>query len=639
MLTPTKNLFMLSARYHVLLICIAVLAVYYPTLYAEVCLLDDQGMISTLFNIQDFDIKRLFFPGSAGGGYYRPFIGLSFYFDRFAWLLSPEIMHFENILLHLLNSLLVFGICSHLSIQLSNPPAIPLLTALFFALHPVNSESVNWISGRTDLLAGFFVLSAAFILVRYNRNTLILLPAVFLVILGALAKETALAFLPGIFFLFRGVRAGGVLLKDDPTSSRTIKVVAAGTIISLFSAIAFYNFIAVVVIAIATLLLIAQQRGAFNKNIPGINVQLFFLSTLLSGCFLFWGFRRLAYTSDMPRIASALKLMTADVNTTLQFFLGAMGYYLKKMIWPLPLDFTILEIDPLYSLFGILLLFLSVYLLLHSSVVSGLFLASFCMLIPALPLSIGKIAWTPYAERYVYLGLPFLLIAITSLISPVIKIRLVFSIILLGLVVFTINTVQRNFVWQKNLTLFADVVEKNPNFKPGRGLYMVALYNQKLFDKAAEQYYAAQTLPSVIYDEEFDLIMASMLAEQKKFQEAEMIYMTAFNKTKGKNPKVVNTIISFYLAENSRALTAVEKGKAVNKILAYLVILRNIDKSSTGLYRAGQVYLAIDKKDQARAAFEEARKKLKSSDPLMSNIDKLLIGLNKSKILGSKDEM
>ena len=182
--THSRNYFGLENRYQILLICIAVLAVYYPTIFAEVCLLDDLDMINALFNAQDFSIKHLFFPGTAGGGYYRPLIGLSYYFDSFAWLLSPEIMHFENILLHLLNSLLVFGICCHLSIHLSDIPSIPLLTTLLFALHPVNSESVNWISGRTDLLAGFFILSSAFIIVKYNKNNLILIPAIFLKLMG-----------------------------------------------------------------------------------------------------------------------------------------------------------------------------------------------------------------------------------------------------------------------------------------------------------------------------------------------------------------------------------------------------------------------------------------------------------------------
>lgn len=620
------------------MICIAVLAVYYPTIFAEVCLLDDLDMINALFNAQDFSIKHLFFPGTAGGGYYRPLIGLSYYFDSFAWLLSPEIMHFENILLHLLNSLLVFGICCHLSIHLSDIPSIPLLTTLLFALHPVNSESVNWISGRTDLLAGFFILASAFIIVKYNKNNLILIPAIFLIILGALAKETSLAFLPGLFFLFRGVRSGVVFVQGESISRRSIAIIVAGSIISLFSAIVFYNYAAVVMIAFASLLLILQQRKASIKNLHSIKLQLVFASTIFSGYFIYLVLRRLAFTSDMPRIASALKIMTADLNTTIHFFLGAVGYYVKKMIWPLPLDFTIIEIDPLYSLLGILLLMLSAYLLIHLSIVSGLFLATFCMLMPALPLSIGKITWTPYAERYVYLALPFLLIAITFLISPVIKKREGFSAILCVLMIFTLITVQRNFVWQKNVTLFADVVEKNPNFKPGRGLYMVALYNQNLFEKAAEQYYAAQSLPSVMYDEEFDLVMAGMLTEQKKFDAAEEIYISAFNKTKGKSAKVVRALITFYFTENLRMTTVLKKAEKINSMYNYLAIIRNIDKSPMGLYKTGQMYLVIGEKKQALAVFEEARKNLIFSDPMKANIDKLLFELTKTKTIGSKDE-
>ena len=36
----------------------------------------------------------------------------------------------------------------------------PLFAALLFAVHPVHTESVSWISGRTDVLAALFFLLA-----------------------------------------------------------------------------------------------------------------------------------------------------------------------------------------------------------------------------------------------------------------------------------------------------------------------------------------------------------------------------------------------------------------------------------------------------------------------------------------------
>jgi hypothetical protein len=188
---PYQTNFKLRRGYQALLICFVVLVVYYPTLSAEVCLLDDQSMLNDMLNAPPFDLKALFLPGSGGGGYYRPLIGLSYFFDRFAWGLSHEIMHFENILFHLSNSLLVFGIGCALAGYVALAPAVPLLSALLFALHPLATESVNWISGRTDLLAGAFVFAAAFCVLRFPRRG-ILIPSLLLVIVGDLPRKPPL---------------------------------------------------------------------------------------------------------------------------------------------------------------------------------------------------------------------------------------------------------------------------------------------------------------------------------------------------------------------------------------------------------------------------------------------------------------
>src|SRR5690242_10177233 len=74
-------------------------------------------------------------------------------------------MHLENVLFHLLNVLLLFAVARRYAPeQEGRPPLLALTAALLFALHPINAEAVNWISGRSDLIACFFVLLSAFLL-------------------------------------------------------------------------------------------------------------------------------------------------------------------------------------------------------------------------------------------------------------------------------------------------------------------------------------------------------------------------------------------------------------------------------------------------------------------------------------------
>lgn len=84
----------------------------------------------------------------------RPVGTFSFFIDYSLWQLNPFGYHLTNLIFHILNGILVY-----LFIYLIGKNRISaLFTALLFTLHPVNTEAVNVISFREDLLALFFML-------------------------------------------------------------------------------------------------------------------------------------------------------------------------------------------------------------------------------------------------------------------------------------------------------------------------------------------------------------------------------------------------------------------------------------------------------------------------------------------------
>jgi len=95
--------------------------------------------------------------------------------------------HFHNVLLHIINTLLVFILIKRIS-QKEN---IALFTAALFALHPVFVEPVAWVTGRKDLLFVLFLLLSALIyrvyLLKKNKLFWWLLVCIF-VYLASLAK-------------------------------------------------------------------------------------------------------------------------------------------------------------------------------------------------------------------------------------------------------------------------------------------------------------------------------------------------------------------------------------------------------------------------------------------------------------------
>ncbi|MBQ9579448.1 MAG: tetratricopeptide repeat protein [Ottowia sp.] len=91
--------------------------------------------------------------------YYRPLAMLSFVLSREPWA-----QHAINVVLHALNTVLVFQCARALMPMNAAPGRLGLVAAacgaLFFAVHPVAVEPTVWVSGRFDTLACSFVLGA-----------------------------------------------------------------------------------------------------------------------------------------------------------------------------------------------------------------------------------------------------------------------------------------------------------------------------------------------------------------------------------------------------------------------------------------------------------------------------------------------
>jgi tetratricopeptide (TPR) repeat protein len=131
---------------------------------------------------------------------YFPLVYTTFRIEHALWGLDPTGYHWVNLVLHIGNALLVWLVLARLKV----PGA--WLAGAIFALHPVQMESVAWITERKNVLMGFFFLLTllawiAFVDGRTKRPWLFYVLALILYLLALSAKTTACTLPVGLFLI------------------------------------------------------------------------------------------------------------------------------------------------------------------------------------------------------------------------------------------------------------------------------------------------------------------------------------------------------------------------------------------------------------------------------------------------------
>lgn len=142
-----------------LLICLGA-GLYSKSAHYPFASFDDPGYITENADVQNLNltnIKRYFTHSYIS--VYVPIVMLSFAVDYHYFGMDAFASRRTNILVHLLSSILVFLIARKYG--LSEIAAFG--TAVLFMVHPVQVESVVWISQRKNLLFGFFSLLAFYL--------------------------------------------------------------------------------------------------------------------------------------------------------------------------------------------------------------------------------------------------------------------------------------------------------------------------------------------------------------------------------------------------------------------------------------------------------------------------------------------
>jgi len=170
--------------------------IYFNALHSSF-LYDDQYFVVQNFYIKNLNLlPKIFtmdvfhFTYESPVNYYRPLQMFSYFWDYFFWKLNPFGYHLHNILIHSLNSFLVFLLIS----TIFKDKFLALITALLFCIHPINIGVVTVVGGRSNLLEATFMFLSLITLIRHYRNNdkITYALSIFLFVLAILSREGAL---------------------------------------------------------------------------------------------------------------------------------------------------------------------------------------------------------------------------------------------------------------------------------------------------------------------------------------------------------------------------------------------------------------------------------------------------------------
>lgn len=349
--------------------------------------------------------------------YYRPMVVLSYLLDQALFGRGTASgPHVTNVLCHLLATSAVWLLARRLLQRLATDEVAALVAATLFAVHPIHTESVSWVTGRSDVLAAMFLVPSLLLLLRWvDTGSLLafaLAPVSFL--LACLSKEVALSGL---------LLAPAVVLAARAAGSRPV-----------------------------------SRRIALRSWLGAA-------AAWLGAAVLYLALRRAAGTQGAALDAGSV----VDLVVRL---LRALGYYLGKLVWPWPQShFVSWDMVPalLPAVIVTAVALLAMILAWRRRDLprsAGALLGIAWILIalaPALAIAATSVAATPVAERYLYLPSVGLVLmggiaydAAASRLRPLVAGALAASLVLAGIAA----TLVRGQAWQSDLRLWSDAVAR-----------------------------------------------------------------------------------------------------------------------------------------------------------------------------------
>ena len=416
---------------------------------------------------------------------YRPLRDISYALDFAIWGESAAGFHFTNLAIHAANTILVFLLVKRLIRAASTSILTPTLAALIFALHPLQTDAVAYVSGRRDVLFTLFYLAAFHFYLTYRSSRswkyLVLFLAAWA--LSLLSKEMAASFPLVIFtwsFCELWGESSGKQLRKFYESAKGAILTDRWLYLGLAVGGAAYTFY-------QTYTMGGSERAGYRG-------------------FRYWG---------------------GSIYHNVLTVIHVNGWYLKQLVWPTPITQysgafpvagSIFDHMVIVSLAAVVILIgIGVFLLNKSPLLAFAIFSYFVMLLP-----VDQII--PHhellADHYLYLPIFSFGLFVALIIERLAGVRTwmrapAWAAAAAIVVIFGIMTVRQNGVWRDDYSLWQANYEAVPN-SPRAAYSLGVEYISKNPRKAADLFRRCIALDPGFAGPYTDLVMLSKSKDEAR---------------------------------------------------------------------------------------------------------------------------
>jgi hypothetical protein len=486
-----KTRFLLISIFIIMLVSAAF---YYRTADYRFVRSDDPMYIEQNPLIKKLDgenIKRIFTESYFFN--YQPLVLLSYAAEYKFFKLAPGGYHITNTVIHIINSVLVFL----LIYIITKNGWVSLIVGLLFSLHPIQAESVAWVSERKGLMCAFFYILAFMSYIRYSRK-----------------DEKSFYFLSIGLFLFS--------LLSKPMS------VTFPLILMLFD----------------------YYEGKLTKPKLMEKIPFFALSAVFSIIII------LAQAADGSIAVN--KLTHLSLLFTYVFY--NIGFYISKLTVPIklslhygyPENISYISIESAIAVL-VFIVFI-IYLMNFKKIKKEINFGILFFLISLIPiLRIVPIGNTIANDRYMYIPMIGFFFAIAMLISSLVsykpKLKIVLAVFLpIYLLQLSVLTYKQLDVWKDSKNLWANVLRFNPDCR--RAYMGMAYHYMEKGDQAKAREYITLVLNKEGWREKALFNMGLSYFYEKSPADAN-VYFNQLIKEYPENKKGNNTYAYRFLGDAS----------------------------------------------------------------------------------------